>query len=101
MVQNEKSAWWKKGKIGDNSEKHDTTAFLSTMYPRFCLAILLLLTTTANALHFYLDANEKRCFIEELPTDTVVQGTLNILSDKSTQLTFIARTLPRTGMGRS
>ncbi|KAK7466501.1 emp24p/erv25p-related protein [Stygiomarasmius scandens] len=28
----------------------------------------------ANALHFYLDANEKRCFIEELPTDTVVEG---------------------------
>ncbi|KAH8832593.1 emp24/gp25L/p24 family/GOLD-domain-containing protein [Flagelloscypha sp. PMI_526] len=28
----------------------------------------------ANGLHFYMDANEKRCFIEELPTDTVVEG---------------------------
>lgn len=27
-----------------------------------------------NALHFYLDASEKRCFIEELPSDTVVEG---------------------------
>ncbi|KAI0305968.1 emp24/gp25L/p24 family/GOLD-domain-containing protein, partial [Multifurca ochricompacta] len=30
--------------------------------------------SAVNALHFYLDANEKRCFIEELPTDTVVEG---------------------------
>ncbi|KAH7917485.1 hypothetical protein BV22DRAFT_1100971 [Leucogyrophana mollusca] len=35
---------------------------------------LLLLVTATNALHFYLDVNEKRCFIEELPTDTVVEG---------------------------
>ncbi|TFK32797.1 emp24/gp25L/p24 family/GOLD-domain-containing protein [Crucibulum laeve] len=35
---------------------------------------LLCLVATANALHFYLDANQKRCFIEELPTDTVVEG---------------------------
>ncbi|OJA10697.1 hypothetical protein AZE42_01038 [Rhizopogon vesiculosus] len=34
----------------------------------------LILLTTVNALHFYLDANEKRCFIEELPSDTVVEG---------------------------
>ncbi|KAH9935896.1 emp24/gp25L/p24 family/GOLD-domain-containing protein [Epithele typhae] len=38
-----------------------------------CL-LLLFAATAANALHFYLDTNEKRCFIEELPTDTVVEG---------------------------
>ncbi|KAF8909424.1 emp24/gp25L/p24 family/GOLD-domain-containing protein [Gymnopilus junonius] len=32
------------------------------------------LVSSVNALHFYLDANQKRCFIEELPTDTVVEG---------------------------
>lgn len=41
-------------------------------------AVLLLAAaaslSTVHALHFYLDANEKRCFIEELPTDTVVEG---------------------------
>jgi len=37
---------------------------------------LFLLT---NALHFYLDANEKRCFIEEIPSDTVVEGTYKAL----------------------
>ncbi|KAJ7126552.1 membrane protein [Mycena crocata] len=35
---------------------------------------LLLGVAVSNALHFYLDANEKRCFIEELPSDTVVEG---------------------------
>lgn len=37
-------------------------------------ALLLTLSTCANALHFYLDADEKRCFVEELPSDTVVEG---------------------------
>lgn len=39
------------------------------------IAFLLLLAAASNALHFYLDASERRCFIEELPTDTVVEGT--------------------------
>ncbi|RPD64359.1 hypothetical protein L226DRAFT_484325 [Lentinus tigrinus ALCF2SS1-7] len=38
------------------------------------LCLLLVFAAAANALHFYLDTNEKRCFIEELPTDTVVEG---------------------------
>ncbi|PCH44306.1 hypothetical protein WOLCODRAFT_144914 [Wolfiporia cocos MD-104 SS10] len=38
------------------------------------LCLLLCLITCTNALHFYLDTNEKRCFVEELPTDTVVEG---------------------------
>ncbi|TDL26755.1 hypothetical protein BD410DRAFT_895361 [Rickenella mellea] len=42
--------------------------------PLFLLALLGSLHATANALHFYLDASEKRCFIEELPSDTVVEG---------------------------
>lgn len=40
---------------------------------RIALA-LLALVGPISALHFYLDANEKRCFIEELPTDTIVEG---------------------------
>ncbi|KAF9269019.1 hypothetical protein L218DRAFT_976854 [Marasmius fiardii PR-910] len=38
------------------------------------LSSLLYLGLASHALHFYLDANEKRCFIEELPTNTVVEG---------------------------
>lgn len=38
------------------------------------LSVVLAIAATVNALHFYLDANQKRCFIEELPTDTVVEG---------------------------
>ena len=42
---------------------------------RFTLfSFILCVVSVANALHFYLDANQKRCFIEELPTDTVVEG---------------------------
>ncbi|TCD68431.1 emp24p/erv25p- protein [Steccherinum ochraceum] len=38
------------------------------------LLFLLFIVASANALHFYLDANEKRCFLEEIPSDTVVEG---------------------------
>lgn len=41
--------------------------------------LFLLFAASAHALHFYLDANQKRCFIEELPTDTVVEGTYRAL----------------------
>ena len=44
--------------------------------PPHLLAIwlLLLYIGVTNALHFYLDADEKRCFLEEVPSDTVVEG---------------------------
>ena len=47
---------------------------MTRRHPLLALLGLFMLAATANALHFYLDANEKRCFIEELPTDTVVEG---------------------------
>ncbi|KAG5637742.1 hypothetical protein H0H81_003380 [Sphagnurus paluster] len=52
-------------------------AFTSTNTAMRLLLPLLwapFLAATTHALHFYLDANQKRCFIEELPTDTVVEG---------------------------
>jgi len=36
--------------------------------------LLLPLLSAANALHFYFESDEKRCFLEELPSDTVVEG---------------------------
>lgn len=48
---------------------------------RSTLLSLFFLASAANALHFYLDANEKRCFIEEIPTDTVVEGQLPFTAD--------------------
>jgi hypothetical protein len=30
--------------------------------------------TDSQALHFYFESNEKRCFLEELPSDTIVEG---------------------------
>ncbi|KAG1808605.1 emp24/gp25L/p24 family/GOLD-domain-containing protein [Suillus subaureus] len=54
------------------------------------LLSFLLLITTVNALHFYLDANEKRCFVEELPSDTVVEGHYRALewADSTQQYTL-------------
>ncbi|KIJ55566.1 hypothetical protein M422DRAFT_151654 [Sphaerobolus stellatus SS14] len=42
-------------------------------WQRFSVLILAFVLQI-HALHFYLDAGEKRCFIEELPTDTIVEG---------------------------
>ncbi|KAI0704345.1 emp24/gp25L/p24 family/GOLD-domain-containing protein [Cytidiella melzeri] len=42
--------------------------------PHLSIWLLLLICATSNALHFYLDSNEKRCFLEEIPSDTVVEG---------------------------
>ena len=41
------------------------------IYPTF---LFFLWISTSSALHFYLDATDKRCFVEELPSDTVVEG---------------------------
>ena len=49
-------------------------SFMFDFRARSLLSCLFLFISTVNALHFYLDADEKRCFIEELPTDTVVEG---------------------------
>lgn len=49
------------------------------MHRWLALLPLLVLASTTHALHFYLDANEKRCFIEEIPTDTVVEGNYKAL----------------------
>jgi hypothetical protein len=50
------------------------------------LPLFLCFVTSINALHFYLDANQQRCFIEELPTDTVVEGERQTLINESLYL---------------
>jgi hypothetical protein len=56
---------------------------------RISLTLLTLVATT-SALHFYLDANERRCFIEELPTDTIVEGTQKFSDPRDSLLNFHA-----------
>ncbi|KAF9525982.1 emp24/gp25L/p24 family/GOLD-domain-containing protein [Crepidotus variabilis] len=55
------------------------------------LAILFLLSCVSSvySLHFYLDANQKRCFIEELPTDTVVEGHYRALEWSEDQKSYV------------
>lgn len=38
------------------------------------LGALLATVTPIFGLHFYLEADEERCFIEELPSETIVEG---------------------------
>ncbi|KAJ3710937.1 membrane protein [Lentinula raphanica] len=61
------------------------------IFCRLSSSFLLLLCSAlaANALHFYLDANEKRCFIEELPTDTVVEGHYKALEWSEQQQKYV------------
>jgi hypothetical protein len=56
---------------------------------RLSLCILSVLAVTVNALHFYLDANERRCFIEEIPTDTVVEGTYRALEWTEKTMSYV------------
>ncbi|KAH9888869.1 emp24/gp25L/p24 family/GOLD-domain-containing protein [Cubamyces lactineus] len=57
--------------------------------PLLSLCLLLVFAAAANALHFYLDTNEKRCFIEELPTDTVVEGHYRALEWSETEQKYV------------
>ncbi|PAV19709.1 emp24 gp25L p24 family [Pyrrhoderma noxium] len=54
--------------------------------------LFLIFATTSNALHFYLDADERRCFVEELPTDTVVEGHYRALEWDEQQQKYIENT---------
>ena len=38
------------------------------------LVLLATLLQLSNGLYFYLEAGENRCFLEELPKDTIVVG---------------------------
>ncbi|KAL4063121.1 membrane protein, partial [Scleroderma citrinum] len=51
--------------------------------------VFLLLISTVHASHFYLDANEKRCFIEELPSDTTVEGQYKALEWNEEEWSYV------------
>ncbi|KAI9064130.1 hypothetical protein FKP32DRAFT_1591542 [Trametes sanguinea] len=57
--------------------------------PLLSLCLLLVFAAAANALHFYLDTNEKRCFVEELPTDTLVEGHYRALEWSETEQKYV------------
>ena len=62
---------------------------MSRIRPSLPLWLLFLVAAASccNALHFYLDSNEKRCFLEEIPADTVVEGILSLRPRNSPVLT--------------
>jgi hypothetical protein len=61
-------------------QSHQTSASyshncsLTRMWLRTLILLGIVLQT--RALHFYIQTNEERCFLEELPSDTIVEGEL-------------------------
>ncbi|KAL1932265.1 hypothetical protein VTP01DRAFT_9321 [Rhizomucor pusillus] len=51
--------------------------------------VLLSLANVANALYFYLEGSEKKCFVEELPTQTMVTGIYKAEQFSATQNQWI------------
>lgn len=55
-------------------EKQFTAYNKTTMIqPKFLLILIALLQFTYG-LHFYMDSNDRKCFLEEVPADTLVSG---------------------------
>jgi hypothetical protein len=48
------------------------------------LGLAALLVAPSNALYFYLHSGEEKCFIEELPKDTLVVGMFSVRERFST-----------------
>ncbi|ORZ22601.1 membrane protein [Absidia repens] len=53
------------------------------------LCILVICTPWADALYFYLEGSEKKCFLEELPKETMVTGTYTAEQFSDTQHKWI------------
>ncbi|CAG7847046.1 SubName: Full=Related to p24 protein, involved in membrane trafficking {ECO:0000313/EMBL:CCA68219.1} [Serendipita indica DSM 11827] len=53
------------------------------------IGILLAATLHVFGLHFYLDSDEERCFIEELPSGTIVEGHYKALEWKADENKYI------------
>lgn len=44
------------------------------------MVAIVLMAQVSDALYFYLEGSEKKCFLEELPQETLVTGALFSLS---------------------
>ncbi|SAL96080.1 hypothetical protein [Absidia glauca] len=53
------------------------------------LCLLVICAPWANALYFYLEGSEKKCFLEELPKETMVTGTYTAEQWSDTQHRWI------------
>ena len=58
-------------KVTLQSRKHEATMVVP---PGRLVAALLLLLPTAFGLHFYVDQSTPRCFLEEVPPETLIVG---------------------------
>ncbi|KAL1922866.1 uncharacterized protein VTP21DRAFT_9242 [Calcarisporiella thermophila] len=59
------------------------------MYLIFYILVSFLITTQVHSLHFYLEGGEVKCFIEEVPKDTLVVGAYKAEEWSESQKQFI------------
>lgn len=52
-----------------------STSSASWLSSALAFCVILCLTVPVNALYFYMDGRQTKCFFEELPKDTLVVGT--------------------------
>jgi len=60
------------------------------------LGLVFFAVSNVSGLHFYLDSDEERCFIEELPSGTIVEGTYKALEWNAEGQNYVAN--PAIGM---
>ncbi|KAK9330326.1 emp24/gp25L/p24 family/GOLD-domain-containing protein [Lipomyces starkeyi] len=49
----------------------------ATVIPTITILVILMVTKGVEGLYFYLEGSERKCFLEELPQDTLVVGFYN------------------------
>ncbi|KAK9313480.1 emp24/gp25L/p24 family/GOLD-domain-containing protein [Lipomyces starkeyi] len=49
----------------------------ATVIPTITILVILMVTRGVEGLYFYLEGSERKCFLEELPQDTLVVGFYN------------------------
>ena len=60
---------------------------------KFFLAILSALFLTSEGLYFHLMRNEKKCFIEEMPEETIFQGHYSVKISRPNSMHDFVRVL--------
>ncbi len=58
------------------------------------LVALALVLPAAQALYFHIKESETKCFIEEIPDETMVQGTLGLLPPPPPLVLFFFSSFP-------
>lgn len=69
-----------------------SSSWLSFLFAAFAV---LSFSVPANALYFYMDGRQTKCFFEDLPKDTLVVGTSRLPLSWSYEINFLYSSLAK------